>query len=308
MNEFTIKSSIDNTLLVCYDFAPHTTQPQIIVQLCHGMMEHILRYKEFAQFLSDEKIKVVGMDNRGHGKTGLKSKTLGHIDNKDGARKLINDMHDLYLYWHRKFPKAKYVIFGHSMGSLILRNYLILYSKNLTAAIICGTTSLAGIKEKLGLYIVQKLVNTEGANEYNKFINNLAFKKVNKKIKNPKTNFDWLSSDLNQVNQFIEDKLCGFLCSNSFYLDLIRLVINMSNHKYKKVLNTDLKMFFVAGKLDPIGNYAKGVIKSAKYYQSANIKDVKIKIYDQMRHEILNEKDKNIVFADIKNYLLNLIN
>ncbi|MCS4537205.1 lysophospholipase [Mycoplasma sp. CSL7475-4] len=307
INEFVIKSSIDRAQLVCYDFAPQTNKPKIIVQLCHGMMEHALRYSELAQFLSNKDIKVVGMDNRGHGKTGVKTGVLGHIDDQDGARKLINDMHDLYQFWHNKYPEAKYVIFGHSMGSIILRNYLILYSKSLSAAIISGTSGLAGLKEKLGLYIAQKFVQNEGANSYNRFINNLVLKNVNKRVKNPQTKFDWLTSDQSEIDKFMNDDLCGFLCTNSFYVDLARLAINMGNKKYRALLNKDLKMFFIAGEDDPIGKYGKGVIKSAKYYKSAKLKHVEVKIYKKMRHEIHNEINKNIVFEDLKTYLESLI-
>lgn len=302
MKEFYIYSSLDNKKLCCVDFSENLKNPKMIVQICHGMEEHIRRYKDFAQFLEKQGIRVFGMDNRGHGKTCEDEGLKGHIADEDGYIKLVEDVHDLNKYIKKEFPDKQIVIFGHSMGSLIVRNFLNKYSDCVDGAIICGTTELCGIKHRIGILLAKVLSGKNGTKK-SAFINKLAFKGYNSRIKNKSTDFDWLTRDEKAVEDYILDKDCGFLCTNTFYLDLLTLIKEMSYKKNVENINKDLPILFISGKSDPVGDYGKGVLESYRLYKKVGMKNVKIKLYAQMRHEILNEIGKEKVYLDIYKFL-----
>ncbi|WP_029609057.1 alpha/beta fold hydrolase [Mycoplasma simbae] len=303
MDKIILNSSIDNLELVTYDFAPEITKPALIVQIIHGMAEHAQRYSEFARFLSQNGIKVVSMDNRGHGETGTRQGQLGHLDNSDATSKLINDVEDLRKYWKNQYPNAKYVIFGHSMGSIILRNYLHSYSQLLDAAIICGTASFANLQLKIGKFIAQRFVKKEGARTVNPLVNSLAFKDANKKIKQNKSMYSWLSTDPKEITKYMGDKWCGFGCSNQFFVDLSQLVIDMNNKKIIDNFNKQLPILLIAGSMDPIGNYGKANKQALKFYNKLGNKKVSSILYKGYRHEILNDFCRQKVHNDVYNFI-----
>ena len=302
MKEFYMYSSLDNKKLSCIDFSENLKNPKIVLQICHGMAEHIRRYKDFALFLEKQGIRVFGMDNRGHGKTCEAEEERGHIADEEGDIKLIEDVYDLNKYIKEQFPNKKVVIFGHSMGSVIVRNFLIEYSDCVDGAIICGTTEQYGMKHRVAMLLARILTKRNG-NKRSNFVNRLGFKGYNSRIKNKNTDFDWLTRDEKIVDNYILDKDCGFLCTNTFFLGLITLIREASDKKNLENINKDLPIFFISGKADPVGSYGKGVLKGYRMYKKAGLKNVKIKLYAQMRHEVLNEIDKDKVYLDIYKFL-----
>ena len=299
MKEFYIYSSLDNKKLCCIDFLKN---PKIVLQICHGMAEHIRRYKDFALFLEKQGIRVFGMDNRGHGKTCEAEEEKGHIADKEGNIKLIEDVHDLNKYIKEQFSDKKIVIFGHSMGSVIVRNFLNKYSDSVDGAIICGTTEQYGMKHRFAM-LLARILSRKNGNKRSNFVNRLGFSGYNSGIKNKNTDFDWLTRDEKVVENYILDKDCGFLCTNTFFLDLITLIREASDKKNLENINKDLPILFISGKADPVGAYGRGVLKGYRMYKKAGLKNVKIKLYAQMRHEILNEIDKDKVYLDIYKFL-----
>lgn len=302
MKEFYIYSSFDNKKLCCIDFSENLKNPKIVLQICHGMAEHIRRYKDFALFLEKQGIRVFGMDNRGHGKTCEAEEEKGHIADKEGNIKLIEDVYDLNKYIKEQFPDKKIVIFGHSMGSVIVRNFLNKYSDSVDGAIICGTTEQYGMKHRFAM-LLARILSRKNGNKRSNFVNRLGFSGYNSGIKNKNTDFDWLTRDEKVVENYILDKDCGFLCTNTFFLDLITLIREASDKKNLENINKDLPILFISGKADPVGAYGRGVLKGYRMYKKAGLKNVKIKLYAQMRHEILNEIDKDKVYLDIYKFL-----
>ena len=302
MKEFYIYSSLDNKKLCCVDFSENLKNPKIVLQICHGMAEHIRRYKDFALFLEKHGIRVFGMDNRGHGKTCEDEEEKGHIADKEGNIKLVEDVYDLNKYIKEQFPNKKVVIFGHSMGSVIVRNFLNKYSDSVDGAIICGTTEQYGMKHRVAMLLARILSRKNGTKK-SEFVNRLGFKGYNSRIKNKNTDFDWLTRDEKVVDNYILDKDCGFLCTNTFFLDLLTLIKEASNKNNIEKINKKLPILFISGKADPVGGYGKGVLKSYRKYKKVGLKNIKIKLYAQMRHEVLNEIDKDKVYLDIYKFL-----
>lgn len=305
MKEFYIYSSLDNKKLCCIDFSENLKNPKIVLQICHGMAEHIRRYKDFALFLEKHGIRVFGMDNRGHGKTCEDEEEKGHIADKEGNIKLVEDVYDLNKYIKEQFPNKKVVIFGHSMGSVIVRNFLNKYSDSVDGAIICGTTEQYGMKHRFAMLLARILSRKNGTKK-SEFVNRLGFKGYNSRIKNKNTDFDWLTRDEKVVDNYILDKDCGFLCTNTFFLDLLTLIKEASNKNNIEKINKKLPILFISGKADPVGGYGKGVLKGYRKYKKVGLKNIKIKLYAQMRHEVLNEIDKDKVYLDIYKFLENI--
>ncbi|QSF13925.1 alpha/beta fold hydrolase [Mycoplasma sp. Mirounga ES2805-ORL] len=304
MKEFFINSSIDNQKLFCVDFSEKVTKPRFVVQLIHGMQEHIKRYETFANFLTNNGIKVIGMDTRGHGETGRLMKFMGHLSDENGNEKVVEDVNDLNKYIKTNFKDAKVIILGHSMGSLILRNYINKYSENIDGAIVCGSTGLADINVNLGYLLAKHYVRRYGKRGKSPFLNVLPFKNNNKYIKEPKTVFDWLTRDESISLAYKKDSKCGFLCTNQFYIDLLKLVKNMSKKKnLLDVKNKKLPIYFISGEMDPVGKYGKGVKKSVDFYHKAKFENISLSLYPEMRHEILNEIDKEVVYNDILEFV-----
>lgn len=292
----------DNKKLHCVDFCENIKNPRLIVQICHGMAEHIQRYKDFSLFLEHNGIKVYGQDNRGHGKSVLDDEIYGHIDNFDGSKKLVSDVLLLNEYIKEKYPDKKIVLFGHSMGSIIVRSFLNYYSNNISAAILCGTCGIYTIKHRFSSLFFKFFSSIFGKQKKSKFLNNLVFYSYNKKIKENKTDFDWLTSDTNEVDKYILDKNCGFLCTNHFFVDLLDLVYDVSQKENIEKINPTKPLLFISGSMDPVGEYKKGVLKSYKIYKDAKL-NTHLKFYKSFRHEILNEKNKDIVYNDILKFL-----
>lgn len=303
MENFIIKSSVDRQNLYCVDFGTSIEEPELILQLCHGMQEHIFRYEEIARYLEKNCIKVVGMDNRGHGKTGDDMGILGHISDDKGYYKLPEDVNDLNRFLHSKYPNSKLVILGHSMGSIIVRNFLNKYSENVDGAIICGTVGLFKPVHASGLTLARLMCKITGKRKKLKFINEIPFKKHNSKFGKVKTKVDWLCRDENEVQKYIEDEYCGFPCTNGFYVDLLTMVKNLSNKENVSKINKDLPIFFISGSMDPVGEYSDGVLESYELFREVGIEDVSIKLYPDMRHEIFNEIGREEVFKDVLKFL-----
>ncbi|QJG66866.1 alpha/beta fold hydrolase [Mycoplasma phocoenae] len=306
MKKFTINSTIDNTKLNCIDFHPSMKNPKCVIQIIHGMAEYINRYAPLAEYFNDLNIKVIGMDLRGHGKTGQNINQLGHISDYDGHTKIVEDTYDLNYWIQKRYPNSKKFILGHSFGSIILLNYLFKYHETIDGAIVCGSPGFASIKEKMSNKLSFFLAKHQGPQYINDKINKMAFSSANKKIKKNRTEWDWLNNNNNEVDKYIADPLCGFKCSNSFFYNLTTLIIKMSQAENIDLIPRDKKILFISGKEDPIGGYGNKNYKVVNYYKKNNFQNIELKLYNGMRHEILLENDREDVFQDIYNFINNV--
>lgn len=294
----------DNKKIHVVDFCENLKNPKLILQICHGMAEHIQRYENFSKFLEESGIKVLGLDNRGHGKS-TEDDLFGHICDKNGDKKVILDVVLLNQYIKKNFQNKKIILFGHSMGSMIVRSFLNSYSDKIDGCIICGTCAPFSLKHNIFLFIAKSFSYIFGKKKKSKFLNSLAFMGYNKKIKNKKTDFDWLTSNEEEVYKYNLDKRCGFFCTNQFFVDLLNLIKDISQKENIKNIDKNLPLFFISGSLDPVGEYKKGVLKSFKLYKEENL-NANLKFYKNLRHEILNEVNNKIVYLDILNFLKNI--
>ncbi len=275
-----------------------------IVQIVHGMAEYIERYEALAQYLGEKGILVTGDDHLGHGKSVGKEGAYGYFCDQDPATVVVRDVHRLKKITQEEYPGIPYVLLGHSMGSFILRNYLFKYGTGIQGAIICGTGSqpkllvkfcrlIAGVQ---GIFLGQKHVA--------KMIDHLAFGSYNKKIPNAKTAFDWLCTDEKVVDAYMNDDLCGFTFTVNGFKTLFTLLDRLNQEENLNAMPKELPVYFIAGDMDPVGNYGEGVKKAYRDFEKAGMKKISLKLYAGGRHELLNEKNKQQVYEDIYPWIM----
>lgn len=276
--------------------------PKAVLQLSHGMAEHILRYEPFAEYLNQYQIAVVGHDHLGHG-ASVENERYGHFHDKQVENGLIADLHQVTRYAKKQFGDLPYFCLGHSMGSFVLRNYLYEYAYELDGAIIVGTGQQPNWLTKAGRGVAKGLAKVQGETHYSRLIDRIAFGGNNKRISSQRTEKDWLVSVPEEVDKYLADQLCGFLFTLGGYQELFSLIIGSQDQTKIAQLPADLPLLFLSGKEDPIGDYGKGVLKAAKAYQTAGMEKIEVHLYENARHEILNERQKEQVYQDLINWL-----
>ena len=300
--DFTFESSTGRNRIHARKCMPDGS-PRAVIQIEHGIAEHINRYDDFASFLAENGFVVVGDDHLGHGQTITDPADLGFFAEKDGWDYVIRDMDKLRDLMHAEYPDLPYIFFGHSMGSFLTRTYLIEHPEKYDAAIISGTGQQGRALVFAGYTMANLLVKKLGPRGDGQKLNDMAFGSYCKKIPNPRTPFDWLSRDAANVDKDIADPLCGFVAKVSLYRDMMEGIRFISDQKNVDKMNKDAPIYFMSGEEDPVGDYGAGVEKAYKSFCDAGVKDVMIRLYPGGRHEMLNEINRADVYQDILKWL-----
>lgn len=278
--------------------------PAGIVQLVHGMSEHVERYDEFARYLAGLGYIVCANDHIGHGKSVSDPSEWGCLPSDGGKEVLIADVHELRKTVASRYSRqTPYVMFGHSMGSFIVRAYLARHAEGLAAAIICGTGQQPLLLSKLGNFVARRIASSKGDAYKSSFLDGLGAGSFAKQIDNPRTEFDWLSTDDAVVDAYIADESCGAMFSAGGYATLTDLTGEVVKAAAAEAVPKQLPLLFIAGALDPVGDNGKGVEKAVEQYRRAGIETVDLKLYEGMRHEILNEPGRAEVYADVTGWI-----
>ena len=240
-------------------------------------------------------------DHRGHGKD-KKYEELGHFADNGGYKLVIKDAETVLDYVKRKNRGFRLVLFGHSMGSLIARNVVAQYP-SIDALILCGTAQQPGIATGAGCFIASMIKSAKGADYRSPFLSNLTtgYKEF-ARISN-RTKFDWLTRDNNVVGLYINDPCCGFLCTAAFYYDLIHMTGTASSAAVIRKMPRNLPILVISGSDDPVGMYGKGIVKFFSLLQKYGFDQSDCIIYDECRHELLNELNKDEIMTDMVNWL-----
>lgn len=274
-----------------------------VVQIAHGMGEHIGRYEEFAKYLGDHGYIVYGNDHRGHGRTGEIANQRGYFSDQHGWEKVVSDMAHLTNIIRKNHPHLPIFLFGHSMGSLLSRDYIMRYGDRVKGVILSGTSGSLGIRGMFGQMFVRLEMKIKGPKAPSPLMYKLSFEAFNDPFEPAKTHFDWLSRDEEEVDKYIKDPLCGGVFTTSFFHDLIKGTRKVNAQQNINKVSKELPIYIFSGEMDPVGNYSKGVLEVYNQYKKADIKDVSIKIYANGRHEMLNEINKYEVYKDILNWI-----
>lgn len=268
-------------------FMPEEKEVKAVLQIAHGMAEHLERYETFAEVLCENGIAVYINDHLGHGKSVKNDDELGYFGEKAGWKNFIADCYRLTRIAKDENPGKPFIFFGHSMGSFVARAYSLEYANDIDGAIYCGT---AGPNPAAGMgpLIAAAIGKIKGDHYRTKLVDKIAFGAYNNKFEQ-RTPFDWLSRDQFQVDKYVADKYCGFLFTAYGYRDLTSLLGFVSGKKWFESLDKELPVLIISGAMDPVGNFGKGIDQVCEKLEAAGKKNFKKILYPDGRHEILNE-------------------
>lgn len=284
-----------------------TSEIKATLLVLHGMQEHSGRYAEFARFLVNQGFAVATYDHLGHGKTAQSYEEMGFFIQKNAQEQVIIDAENMAAYLEHKFSTVPHFVLGHSMGSFITRCLLKVSHQRFDGAIIVGTGGkIKGIK--IGRAIISVL-NKIAPRYKSSFINKTFSKASNSKFKKEKNhkNTNWLSVNEENRDAFLNDELCGLPFSINGFYTLICLNIDATKRDWANGIMRKFPMLFISGEDDPIGNFSKGVRETVENLKKDGFQDINMKIYSNMRHEILNETQKEEIFSDVEKWLSNHI-
>jgi alpha-beta hydrolase superfamily lysophospholipase len=268
----------DDVDIFVYKWLPEGV-PKATVQIAHGLAEHAERYTYVAEALVKAGYAIYANDHRGHGKTGEKYGELGELGPRgwDGTVEALVALTDIIK---KEQPGIPIFLLGHSWGSFLAQDYIQKWGDNLQGVLLTGTT---------GSPFPETDIGAEGLG-------------LNFTVKNPKTPFDWLTRDENEVQKYIDDPWCGFSLPPS-----ILQILGDSNEKLLDTKNDEkipkeLKVYIFVGDNDSVGG-REGAKALAERYQNAGIKDITLKTYPESRHELFNELNRDEVIRDVISWL-----
>lgn len=299
---FSVQAS-DGIELSCIKWIDEARQPKMILQISHGMAEHIRRYAAFAQMLVGEGIFVYGNDHRGHGYTAKRKEDRGYFADENGFGKVVEDLHLVTRQIEKEYPDTPIVLFGHSMGSFLARRYAQLYGKELSGMILSGTGDNAVPLLKIGKLLAHLEIKTKGRKTPSSFLNSLSFGKFNKPFRPNRTAFDWLTRDEKEVDKYIADPLCGGIFTGGFFYDLFTGSEMIQKTENIAKVPKDLPILFISGDKDPVGANTRGVLYAYEAFRAAGMHDVTYIFYKDCRHEMLHEINREEVYRDIVSWM-----
>lgn len=304
LQEFTFLSSDGKTTLHGMEWLPEGREPIGVLQIAHGVAEHISRYDGFARFLNGQGIAVVGHDHLGHGGSIAPGGTPVYFGAGNTWNTVVDDLYTLHLRIREEFPGKPLFLMGHSMGSFLARTYLIRYPGTVRAAIIMGTGWQPEMMIRGGLAVAKLFAARGGEDSTSDFVNNLAFGAYNKAFAPNRTPVDWLSADTDNVDRYIADPLCGQPATVGLFRQMLTGIrFNQRTENLRK-MDKDMPVLIISGEKDPVGDMMKGVIRTRDAFRAVGMKDVTLLSYAGLRHEILNEKaQQQTVYNDIWGWL-----
>ena len=280
-------------------------KPKGIVQIAHGITEHIGVYDRFMDFLAENGYVTVGNDHLGHGRSYTDPDDCGFFAESNGWNCAAADIRRLNKIVKAKFPDIPLVYFGFSMGSFLVRTCLIKYPDSCDAAIICGTGHQRSAAVNTGFNAADNIVKQKGARADGKTISALTFLPYGRRLEKGESHACWITSDHEEMQRFADDPLCGFTPKASMFRDMFGGIIYVSNPKNLQRMNKELPVLFMSGSDDPVGGYGKGVMRAFESFVGAGMKNTAVKLYGGKRHHLICETNREEVMQDILTFLEN---
>ena len=301
--EFYFPSKDGNTEIHTVEWEPEG-EVKAVLQLCHGMVEYIERYEELAEYLCRCGFYVVGSDHLGHGKSVQSKAEYGFFHERYGNACILSDMHTLRQRSMKKYPDVPYFMLGHSMGSIMLRQYIQMYGNGLSGAILLGVVQE---QPRILLCVLRRMcvftAMLRGWHYRSKMIDKLVTGSFNKKFKPARTRADWVTSDHEKLEKYVQDPLCSFIFTVNAYYHMLGGMQRMQKKENVFMIPKTLPILFAAGMEDPVGGFGKGVRRVYEKYKAVGIRDVTLRLYTGDRHELLNETDREQVQKDLYQWM-----
>ncbi len=275
-------------------------KPKAVMQIIHGMAEHIDRYDGVAEALAGAGYAVVGHNQMGH---GLETPLKGYFGHKNGWQTLMDDVQILRERTEKLYPGIPYFLMGHSMGSFIARTYITEHGEGLAGCVLSGTGYYSKNTARSGIQMARMEVGRGLEKKESPLIDRVGFQSANKPFAPNRTKFDWLSRDEKEVDKYVADPWCGFLFTAGGYLAFFHGLEQMEDQKALTKIPPELPLLMISGECDPIGQMGKGVRKVARELLRAGQRDLSVRLYEEARHELFHELNREEVFRDLTAWL-----
>lgn len=279
--------------------------PRALIHILHGMAEHSDRYGYFAEALVNAGFEVIAHDHRGHGHSGSDPADLGHYADQAGWQKVVDDVLQVQEQVKQRLTNVPVVVFAHSMGSFIAQAFVMQHSEKLAGFIISGSNYNPPRLYRLLRRVAWLERFRLGKRGRSAILDYLSFGSFNNKFKPTRTSFDWLSRDPNQVDKYINDPLCGFVCTTQTWYELCGGLSYISEPDNLKKITAKLPIYLFYGENDPVSGAKHSVEILRKKLQQAGVTEVSCRMYPNGRHEMLNEINRDEVITDTLNWLSN---
>lgn len=298
---FTLTTT-DGTGVHVYRWLP-AGDPKAVVQLAHGMAEHAARYQRLAEALTAAGYAVYADDHRGHGRTAATADDQGFFAEADGWRTVVADLAELTDRIKQDHPGLPVFFLGHSMGSMLGRGYACDHSDRIDGLVLSGTAGDPGGLVRIMQAIAAIEGRIRGRRAKSTLLDKLSFGNFNKAFAPNRTGFDWLSRDDAEVDKYVADPECGFVCSVGLFQDLGAGMAAINNAENLRRIRKDLPIYLFSGDRDPVGGDTKGVRGVADAFRNAGVKEVTERYYPDGRHEMFNETNRDEVTEDLIGWL-----
>ena len=301
-NEFTFLSADGKTPIHAVEWLPEG-QARAVLQISHGVSEYILRYEPFAEYLTAQGFAVAGHDHLGHGQSVAEGSARLYFGPRGSWNWVVDDIDQRRNLAKAKFPQVPYFLMGHSMGSFLARTYLIRYPGAVDAAVIMGTGQMSPAIIAGGKAVAAEEAHRVGEDQTSSLVDKLAFGAYNKRFAPNRTGFDWLSLNQDNVDRYMADPLCGGNATIGLFRAMLGGLSFIAKPENLKRMNLNIPVLFISGEMDPVGDCGKGVKRAFESFRKAGVRDVSLKLYPELRHEILNETCRETVYEDIYQWL-----
>ena len=301
VQEFRYPSARSGHTIYAQELCPDTP-PRAVIQIVHGVAEHMGRYEEVSRFLAVHGFLVCGEDHLGHGKT-VEDGSYGFFAPKGGWDLVVRDVRRLRELEGEKYPSLPYFLLGHSMGSFLARTYLIRYPGTVAGAILMGTGQMVPAVLAAARVLAAEEARRVGEDHASPLVTKLAFETYNRRFAPNRTAFDWLAANEESVDRYIADPLCGGDTTTGLFREMLSGIACVTKQENLRKMNLNTPVLFISGEDDPVGDMGKGVRRAYAAFRRAGVRDAELKLYPGLRHEILNEADRETVYEDVCRWL-----
>jgi alpha-beta hydrolase superfamily lysophospholipase len=298
-NHFRLTAD-DGARLFVYRWLPDAGAGKAVVHIAHGLAEHAGRYERLAETLTERGYAVYANDHRGHGRTAGEPENVGHFAHACGWARILEDIEQITRQIKGEYPNHLVILFGHSMGSMVAQH---LATRGLFDAVdMSGANGNVGALIHVGKWITRFERWRLGRRGKSELLNRLSFDAFNKAFKPNRTAFDWLSRDEAEVDKYIADPMCGFLCSTQLWADLLDAIAEAAEPEFRARIPKQLPMYLFSGSRDEANEEGRGLTALAEYYRSIGMEKVSYRIFTQARHETLNEINRDEVTGHLADW------
>ena len=297
-NEFLFSSADGKTSLHAVEWLPGGA-PQAVLQISHGVSEYILRYEPLASSLTDRGFAVVGHDHLGHGDSVAPGAPRLYFGPAGSWSWVVQDIASRRQLAKQRFPGIPYFLLGHSMGSFLAREYLIRYPGTVDGAILMGTGQMSPAFIATAKAFIARQIHKYGEEHPSPAVERLSFGAYNRIFAPNRTAYDWLSVNPGNVDDFLSDPLCVGNPSTGLFREMLDGLEFICRGEHLTRMDPDVPILFLSGAMDPVGSCGRGVQRAFRSFQAAGVRDVSIRLYPDLRHEILNEVCRETIYEDL---------